>query len=197
MALNQTWLSTYTMLLQPGKRSPWPSLGTATEVPHHADSERTFSFLADFLARCTNSHSLCQQRGLRDFPRRVIDLGSDNASIRLFEPEMNEFTGCYVALSYCWGNSHPLATTQETISQRKSNIEWEHLPRTFQDAVTVSRRFNIQYIWVDSLCIIQDSEADWEVESAKMADVYGNAFFTIAAVSSANSGVPFLVERQS
>ena len=143
-----------------------------------------------------NSHSVCQRQQSTYFPRRIIDLGSDNTKIRLLDSQSEGMSDRYVALSYCWGESLPFTTTQETISQRKRNIEWHLLPRTFQDAATVCRRFNIQYLWIDSLCIIQNREADWEAESAKMADIYGNAYFTIAAVSSFHSNMPFLVTRE-
>ncbi|KAK1524235.1 uncharacterized protein CCOS01_09322 [Colletotrichum costaricense] len=60
------------------------------------------------------------------------------------------------------------------------------LSKTFQDAVLVTRRLGIKYIWIDSLCIIQDSKLDWETESVKMAEVYSNAYLTIAATQSRN-----------
>ncbi len=58
------------------------------------------------------------------------------------------------------------------------------LTRTFQDAVDVCRRLDVGYIWIDSLCIVQDSKEDWDAESIKMADTYENAFVTIAATKS-------------
>jgi hypothetical protein len=50
----------------------------------------------------------------------------------------------------------------------------------------VTRRFGIQYLWIDSLCIIQDDQHDWQIQSAQMADIYQNAIVTIAG--SASSG---------
>jgi hypothetical protein len=61
------------------------------------------------------------------------------------------------------------------------------LPKTFRDAVAVTRALNIRYIWIDSLCIIQDDLQDWEQEAAKMASIYEGSFLTIAAVDSPNS----------
>lgn len=60
-------------------------------------------------------------------------------------------------------------------------IDWDDLPRTFQDAVITTRAIGIQYLWIDSLCIIQDDLGDWRQESSKMAEVYTNAWLTIAA----------------
>ena len=61
------------------------------------------------------------------------------------------------------------------------------LPKTFRDAVSVTRALDVRYIWIDSLCIVQDDLEDWEQEAAKMASIYENSFLTIAAVDSPNS----------
>jgi hypothetical protein len=66
------------------------------------------------------------------------------------------------------------------------------LPQTIQDAITVSKKLRIKHIWVDALCLIQDSTEDWEKESARMASVYQNAFVTIAATSASASDQGFL-----
>ena len=58
------------------------------------------------------------------------------------------------------------------------------LPRAFQDMITVARRFSIRYIWIDSLCILQDSKEYWEKEASMMQDVYVNSSCNIAAAAS-------------
>lgn len=72
-------------------------------------------------------------------------------------------------------------TTKATIEQMKRGIPWASLSKTFQDAIILTRKLGVQYIWIDSLCIIQDDKFDWETESATMAAVYQNAYLTIAA----------------
>jgi hypothetical protein len=62
-----------------------------------------------------------------------------------------------------------------------ANINWDALPVTYQEAITLTRRLGLRYIWIDSLCIVQDNKEDWERESATMADVYANAYLTIGA----------------
>lgn len=69
------------------------------------------------------------------------------------------------------------------------------MPSTFQDAVTITRTLGLKYLWIDSLCIIQDDDSDWETQSAKMAQIYGNAHLTIAATMSSNCGITFLAEK--
>lgn len=67
---------------------------------------------------------------------------------------------------------------------RKERITWTSLPKTFQDAIHFVRQINLRYLWIDSLCIVQDDQLDWELESHKMATIYRNAYLTIAATSS-------------
>jgi hypothetical protein len=66
-------------------------------------------------------------------------------------------------------------------------LELDQLPLTFRDVVEVSRRLHITYVWIDSLCIIQDSDEDWRFEAASMADIYENAHITITASSAKDS----------
>lgn len=96
-----------------------------------------------------------------------------------------------MCLSYCWGGSLPIRTTRETTKTFCERIVWRHLPRTFQDAVSVARFLGISFIWIDSLCIIQDDEQDWESEAAQMANIYGRSTITIAATQSSgpNAGL--------
>jgi hypothetical protein len=58
------------------------------------------------------------------------------------------------------------------------------LPRTFQDAIRLTRLFDIRYLWIDSLCIIQNSIADWQTEVMSMPYVYSNSYLTISASAS-------------
>jgi hypothetical protein len=95
--------------------------------------------------------------------------------------------GFYIALSHCWGKTRPLVTTTDTLANHQKGIPLKDMPQTFQDAVTIARELGIEYLWIDSLCILQDSKEDWEKESGKMASVYGNAFLTISASASESS----------
>lgn len=94
----------------------------------------------------------------------------------------------YIALSHCWGKGEGiLTTTTSTIEERRREITWSSLPKTFQDAISITRALEIEYLWIDSLCIIQDDHLDWQAESVKMADVYSQSYLTIAATASSTS----------
>lgn len=95
----------------------------------------------------------------------------------------------YVTLSYCWGNhiETPWVTTTDNLSSRQSRLGLVGLPQTLRDAITITRDLGYNYLWVDAICIVQNSLRDWEHESAMMGSVYGNSCVTIAATSSATS----------
>jgi hypothetical protein len=133
-------------------------------------------------------------------PTRMVDVGGVDRHPRLIitsesQPEIwKDDIPKYMALSYCWGSMEEanklLKTTHTTIASRTQKIEYDTMPQTFKDAVTVARVLDIQYMWVDSLCIIQDDAPDWQSESSKMAEIFSNAYLTLAAAygSSFNDG---------
>jgi hypothetical protein len=81
----------------------------------------------------------------------------------------------YRTLSHSWGGHHPIVTTTSSLLKHQQGIQFNALPKTYQDAILITRKLGHQYIWIDSLCILQDSKFDWENEGAKMAEVYQNA----------------------
>jgi hypothetical protein len=70
-----------------------------------------------------------------------------------------------------------------------SSVPLDELPKTFQDAIQITKCLGIRYLWIDSLCIIQDSTQDWGKEAAAMSQVYKNAYWYIAATSASDSSV--------
>jgi hypothetical protein len=79
-----------------------------------------------------------------------------------------------------------MTTTQSTIQERKHGILLKDLPQTFLDAVLFVRRLKKKFLWIDSLCIIQDCLQDWQQESAEMAEIYQNSWLTIAALKASS-----------
>lgn len=72
------------------------------------------------------------------------------------------------------------------------NIFLSDLPPLFQDAIIITRQLGLRYLWIDSLCIIQDSLRDWETEAAKMASIYQNSYVTISATDASNGSAKCL-----
>lgn len=103
----------------------------------------------------------------------------------------------YVTLSHCWGGSLPLRTTKETVHLYSWEIPYELIPKTFHDALTITRALDVPYLWIDALCIIQDDHNDWQIEASKMKDVYSGSLITIAATHALNSFTRLLFQWQS
>jgi hypothetical protein len=107
---------------------------------------------------------------------------SGNLGIKLIESKGQ--LGKYAALSHCWGKKQLLTSTKANLELRKAGIDWKTLLKTFQDAITSSHALGLSYVWIDSLCIVQDDSTDWAAEAGQMKNVYSNAHITIAATLS-------------
>jgi hypothetical protein len=164
-------------------------------------ADSSFTQANTWIQECLANHKLCGNDEPSALPTRVLYLGEipvdgeegtggEPEGIRLIEPSPEQ-TGRYISLSHSWGGEHPITTTTTTIDQHKAGIPLANLPATFRDACTIARRLGIRYLWIDSLCIIQDSAADWELEASRMASVYRNSWLTVYATasSSPSSGI--------
>ncbi len=153
------------------------------------DSDFSFERLKGWLRACNKHHGpSCRTWGLLNapLPTRILDLDKAPDYICLVEPHGQR--GQYMTLSHRWGGKRVITTTMATLSARTAGIPMRDLPKTFADAVNVCRRLGVRYLWIDSLCIIQDSREDWEREAERMANIYTNSYLTIAASSSPDSG---------
>ena len=118
-------------------------------------------------------------------PSRTIDVGPSNGSKqpRLVCHKIEEHDGPeeWITLSHCWGGSSPLKTTLSSFAERLKVIPPDTMPSTFRDAVVITRKLGVRHLWIDSLCIIQDSPEDWKSEATRMAGVYKYGLLNIAA----------------
>ncbi|EUC45805.1 hypothetical protein COCMIDRAFT_46877, partial [Bipolaris oryzae ATCC 44560] len=114
-------------------------------------------------------------------PSRVI-LIQGLQDIRLHES--NGEIEPYACLSHCWGKKRIIRTTTSNLSLHKQQIKWGQLPLTFRHTVSFAHRLGLKYLWIDSLCIIQDDVDDWRHEGSKMAQIYSGAYITLAAAAS-------------
>ncbi|KAE9365807.1 HET-domain-containing protein, partial [Stipitochalara longipes BDJ] len=181
------------------------ALGTASEhiskyfvlcdVQPHPLYSTCWAIVQNWIATCAEHHSHCSPPNSNSLPTRIIDVSESR-------PRLVDGTtkgGRYTALSHCWGQGHhPLShTTSLTMRDFCNGIDLTDLPATYRDAIEVTRRLKIQYIWIDSLCIIQDSIEDWQKEAKKMGSYYENCFLNISALDSPESDTGFLMQRQT
>lgn len=168
-----------------GEPNFWPIVGIAREVSTDSSSKDCLDLISAWIKDCARNHPACHRPDAQPLPTRVIKVGSKNSELRLYASK-NE-SSRYISLSHCWGGVKSMMLTKDNFNRMIAGIPFAGLPKTFSDAIDMTRRLGVPYLWIDSLCIIQDSAEDWEIEAAKMSDIYANAYLTIAADGAANS----------
>ncbi|KAF8856564.1 HET-domain-containing protein [Acephala macrosclerotiorum] len=156
-------------------------------------SEHTNWQIRTWLDECIQKHpeSLLDVE-LPHLPTRVLDVGiPENKCVKLFEPP-SDMRQHYLTLSYCWGTQRFLTTTTANIEAHKVKLDFPTLPQTFQDAIITTRNLGFRYIWIDALCIIQDSNEDKAKEINRMGDIYNDSFLTIGVVAATRVADGFL-----
>lgn len=137
----------------------------------------------------------CKNHAVPRLPSRVIDVGGDD-SLGAFDPKLHVSSddehADYACLTYCWGGAQQYSTTSETLERNIQGLRLDSLSRTIQDAVKVTRMLKIRYLWVDSLCIIQDDLADKSQQLEGMGLIYKNSTVTIAAANAKTVNDGFL-----
>ncbi|KAG6357392.1 hypothetical protein INS49_013269 [Diaporthe citri] len=171
---------------------PFLAPQTPASEPENPESilKRSFEWVKTQLDTCAGSH-ICGGTLEAPLPTRVIELNDDEATyLRVVVPDEGA-AGRYAALSYCWGRSNHFVLTADSLEDLRDGFHLSQLPQTLQDAVRVTREIGLRYLWVDALCIFQgqDPEAinDWNIEVAKMENVYRNAYVTISAAAAQNA----------
>ena len=162
------------------------------------DSPGSWELISQWLKQCTGNHSRCNAPIPELWaPTRLLDIGTPESEfVRLVETEESLFLKQpYATLSHCWGNAQITMTKLATISEFRHDVSYELLPKTFNDAIRIARSLHLRYLWIDSLCIIQDSRDDWEREAATMSKVYRYAFINIAATGATQSAEGCFWER--
>lgn len=130
-------------------------------------------------------------------PTRVIDVGTPRSPhLRLHITNADLSMSPYAAVSHCWGGVQNVKQLREAnLLSLVRGIDPNELSPTFRDAITVARRIGLQYLWIDSLCIIQDSLEDWTRESSKMREVYKNCLVNISATAAPNGDTGCFLAR--
>lgn len=167
--------------------SPWLHF-SHRQIPASVETG-SLDFLKAAIEDCMHNHSACTkpEPGIRNPTRllQIVDdgMGKQRVFLRTTSPlEMYSYT----ALSHCWGSPEeakkmPKTTLDNLAHHHRDGMPISHLTRTFQDSIRLTVRLGLEYIWIDSLCIIQEDAADWAIESVTMASVYGGADLVIAA----------------
>ena len=169
---------------------------TVSEDPSSIEVINQLKF---WISQCSTSHEKCNKyiHGPEILPTRLLNVGALGSDLIHLEEsgENPQIDQRYVALSHCWGTSQPFITNRENLKEHRQGILISQLPQTHQDVIRVTRALGLQYIWIDSLCIVQDDTQDWMHEAARMASVYRDAYIVIGASNASSDSEGFLGQR--
>ena len=158
-----------------------------------------------WIHECEHEHDICSRRSATEngewYPTRLLDLSAfpkDSKTIKLILSAETELHGSYLTLSHRWGLNPVFALTAENQDLLMKSISLDQLPKTFVDAIEVTRKLGSRYLWIDSLCILQSGERskeDWEHESSLMHEVYNHAHCNIASTAASDPTVGLFFDR--
>ena len=153
--------------------------------------DESLALIKDWIDDCRRCHQLCKVPQQVGGPKRLLRCLSDG-SVRL-EAQNPTQRRDYIALPYCWGDGKAVTkTTKDTVDLYHRWVPNESLPPLYREAVALARGLNIHYLWIDSLCIIQDSKEDKDEELMRMSDIYRGAF-VVVVVATAESPLDSLL----
>ncbi len=172
------------------------SVKTRPSTSSHPLSENGLKWATDRIQYCLSKHEFCARARKTPLPKRVLAFqlaSSRDVFVQLLEESKSSAE--YATLSYRWGSHQTCITTRATLEKHKKDIPWSHIPPTFRDGIRFCLAIGINYLWIDALCIVQDDPSDWQMEAARMADIYQNSYITLAATSSSSGSEGLFHEK--
>ncbi|CAH0025043.1 unnamed protein product [Clonostachys rhizophaga] len=167
---------------------------TLLEARHHygIDVDQTPRSVARFVQHwsnhCTETHPGCTKRDVSSttttsiaLPTRLLDLGdTDSKKFRIVQSQKCcQKNDQYVTLTHRW--SHDTPKLLQTNCEQYYTFQSDNmLPQDYQDIISICRAMSVQFLWIDSLCILQDSPEDLLREIKTMLNVYQNALLTLS-----------------
>ncbi|ETS77359.1 hypothetical protein PFICI_11233 [Pestalotiopsis fici W106-1] len=148
---------------------------------------------------CLQNHAECTL-AKKDFrPKRLVQILNKDFGRLVLPRELPPKKKIdYVAVSHCWGDPRLLKKlTVDNEHELQDKIKVADLPATFKEAISACWKLGFRFIWIDSLCIMQGDQADWQEQASEMGSVYGNAVLSLCMAGSANSAEPSLQSRNT
>ncbi|KAI4231912.1 MAG: hypothetical protein LQ349_005304, partial [Xanthoria aureola] len=154
--------------------------------------------LKQWMQECEKGHPNCALSQQPRLPMRVLDVlaPGESGRVKLLET-FDRPRGRYMALSYVWGKIQSIRLAQATRNDFMKGIRMDSLPQTIKDAVQVTRALEVQYLWIDALCICQDSDPDKEMQIPYMNEYYRKAVAVISASGAADVHAGFLRRQET
>ncbi|KAK5624979.1 hypothetical protein RRF57_000695 [Xylaria bambusicola] len=146
------------------------------------DSECSIEHLKSWIGACAENHSCFSKDDLMLLVR-VVKVTENRVRV----VDQHGVRGRYMTLSHRWGINEAFALTSLNFHLMAESIPWDSIPRIYKESIELTRALGIEYIWIDSLCIVQDDADDWQREAGKMKSVYGSSYLNIAATRAEDS----------
>ncbi|KAH7391622.1 heterokaryon incompatibility protein-domain-containing protein [Cadophora sp. MPI-SDFR-AT-0126] len=174
-------------------------------------SNESMSRMGNWLETCLRHHNGCNMglsgRNISSqklghlLPKRLIEVGEEKTrKARCVLSSSIQSAARYAALSYCWGSSDsghiPVVLEKNNSDQFHEELPVGSVPKTIQEAIEATRRLSIPFLWVDSLCIMQDDEKEWAEEGSRMCEIYEGATVTIVALAAHDSSEGLFFDRE-
>ena len=173
----------------------------AKRVP--SDPRSAFPLIKHWLSTCVKNHKRCE-RGYSAAPTRLIRVLTEDGTptvqlVDSLDLMINEqiFDIEWAILSHSWGSDRSLISTLQLANMERmlQKIDESMLCPSFQDAITITRGLSLRFIWIDAMCIIQDSPEDWNAESSRMSEYYQGSQIMISALASSSAADRMLFTR--
>lgn len=179
-----------------------PSLRVAPLL-RETSIEANLGDINSWIAKCEESHTQCVYT-TTFLPKRLLNIRPDGIVSLVEQAALtaaNEATGLsirYACISHCWGKTRSRHIThRSSLTHNMNGIPVLELPKTFQDAVYIVQSLGMKYLWIDSLCIVQDDDEEWDAHVNEMAQIYQNAYITLAAGDGVDDDAGFFLEPEA
>lgn len=149
------------------------------------------------MANCTKNHTKCSRLSESEpyYPTRLVEIIQRIPELRIRITNKDPPKEPYTTLSHSWGNAVFTKLTVSNLEALQDDFSISELPKSFRDAISITQTLGVKYLWIDSLCIIQDSVVDWRREAAAMGDIYRNSYCNIAATRALSSDQGCFADR--
>ena len=170
------------------------------DAPTSTGDPAVATLALSWMEQCRKRHQSCRRTSDVYFPPRLLDLRGQHP--RLINPDLSlleeDRDFLYATLSHCWGVDKFLTLTEENLDEFHKSIPTGDLPQNFREAIEVCGRLGLEYLWIDSLCIIQSGEGsnrDWLHHLQEMRHIYGNCYVNIGASRAAAAADGLYTQR--
>ena len=148
----------------------------------------SIDFCANHIYWCISGTSFGEERSGNCLPSRLVHVGSlSKPLLHLDSSDSLPSNVRYCSVSHCWDGGSGLQLTYHNLSALRKSIPSEGLPMIIQDAIKWSREKGLEFLWIDTLCIIQDSIEDWESEGSKLNYIHASASSSIVVTTSTSN----------